>query len=318
MVIRIMSCCVLLLLTGLTLIVFLTSSTGFPDIVAQICSEFSIMAAYTCVLMTTTDEPHLSEKQCLAAAVCLQFFFLSAFFFLLLESAYMCKLLAPWALPDCLPFSATSVGVAGWSVPAIVTGVSAGTLRDKYTRQGRICWLDLSERTSYTTTVPVCVCVVLQLLFLTAVFFCPRPRRNLSVRHFHKARTQMSSKWTSLILLITTTLSWASGVAAEQQRSRGLYICFSISSIMLGVFIVTLRITSEDQVRKRLMTKVGLSNAVGDVPSSARSSVLSWSRDSLASSRNSFTDSSAPNSASALATPDGAIQQLKVFNPPFK
>ncbi|KAK8758118.1 hypothetical protein V5799_004250 [Amblyomma americanum] len=87
---------------------------------------------------------------------------------------------------DCscaLKFILCSTGV-----PAIVTGVSAGSLGDKYTRQGQICWLDLSESASYATTVPVCLCVLLQLFFLAAVFFCPRPQRNLSARLFQRAR----------------------------------------------------------------------------------------------------------------------------------
>ncbi|XP_077500593.1 adhesion G-protein coupled receptor D1-like [Amblyomma americanum] len=310
MLLRIMACCVLLLLTGLTLIVFLTSSTGFPDVVAQICCEFSIMAAYTCVLVITTDQPQqLTERQCLAAAVCLQFFFLSAFLFLMLESAYVCRLLAPALVPHHAPFTGASVAIAGFGVPAIVTGVSAGSLGDKYTRQGQICWLDLSESASYATTVPVCLCVLLQLFFLAAVFFCPRPQRNLSARLFQRARTQVSTKWASLILVSSTVLSWASGVAAEHQRSRGLYVCFSVATIMLGVFIVTFRITTEDQVRKRLMAKVGVINAVGDV--SPCSSVLSWSRDSISSSRNSFLDGSQNHTVS---TPDSSVHRLKAFN----
>ncbi|KAH7936358.1 hypothetical protein HPB52_021564 [Rhipicephalus sanguineus] len=60
-------------------------------------------------------------------------------------------------------------------------------------------------------------------------------------------RTQLSTRWASLLVLVSTVLSWSSGVAAEYQRSRGLYVCFSVSTIMLGVFIVTLRITTEDQ-----------------------------------------------------------------------
>lgn len=58
----------------------------------------------------------------------------------------------------------------------------------------------------------------------------------------------MSTRWASLLVLASTVLSWASGVAAEHQRSRGLYVCFSVSTIVLGVLIVTLRITTEDQV----------------------------------------------------------------------
>ncbi|CAN8027907.1 unnamed protein product [Ixodes persulcatus] len=137
MVIRIMGCCVVLILTGLTLIVFLTSGTAYPDVVAQIFSEFSIMGAYTCVLMTTTDQRQLTEKQCMVAAVCLQFFFLSSFLFLMLESAYMAKLLVGM-FPESLPFNNVSVSVAGWGVPAIITGLFAWAFPDKYTRGGQV------------------------------------------------------------------------------------------------------------------------------------------------------------------------------------
>ncbi|KAL1438369.1 hypothetical protein MTO96_048158 [Rhipicephalus appendiculatus] len=172
----------------------------------------------------------------------------------------------------------------------------------------------------------------------------------------------MSTRWASLLVLVSTVLSWSSGVAAEHQRSRGLYVCFSVSTIMLGVFIVTLRIATEDQssrrrasagehgagepflqpfctrpctaarsmsglskhtqkyeeitVRRRLLIKVGLNNAVADVSSPA--SVLSWSREeSLSSSRNSFPDSTVNNTvSSAVSTPE--VHHLKVFNPAFK
>ncbi|XP_049515009.1 uncharacterized protein LOC125941549 [Dermacentor silvarum] len=179
-----------------------------------------------------------------------------------------------------------------------------------------ICWLDLSEGASYATTVPVSACVVLQLFFLSAAFCCSRPRRNLSSENLQRARTQLSTRWASLLVLASTVLSWASGVAAEHQRSRGLYVCFSVSTIVLGVLIVTLRITTEDQVRRRLLTKVGLSNAVADVSSPACSSVLSWSRDSLSSSsRNSFPDNS---TVSTATTPEASAHRLKVFSAAFK
>ncbi|XP_070382512.1 adhesion G protein-coupled receptor B2-like [Dermacentor albipictus] len=287
---------------------------GYPDVVAQVCCEVSIMAAYTCVLVTTTAEPQLSEKQCLAASVCLQFFFLSVFLFLLIESAYVCRLLSPSVVPEYVPFNGASVSLAGFGFPAIVTGASAGSLGDKYTRQGQICWLDLSEGVSYATTVPVCVCVLLQLFFLSAAFCCSRPRRNLSPGHSQRARTQLSTRWASLLVLASSVLSWASGVAAEHQRSRGLYVCFSVSTIMLGVFIATLRITTEDQVRWRLLTKVGLSNAVANVSSPPCSSVRTWSRETLSS-----TNSSPNNSPmSTSATPEASAHRLKVFNPAFK
>ncbi|KAH7936359.1 hypothetical protein HPB52_021565 [Rhipicephalus sanguineus] len=53
------------------------------------------------------------------------------------------------------------------------------------------CWLDLSQGASYTTTVPVCACVLLQLFFLSAAFCCARPRRNLSSGHFQRARWEI-------------------------------------------------------------------------------------------------------------------------------
>ncbi|KAM7298330.1 uncharacterized protein ISCGN_018928 [Ixodes scapularis] len=191
MVIRIMGCCVVLILTGFTLIVFLTSGTAYPDVVAQIFSEFSIMGAYTCVLMTTTDQRQLTEKQCMVAAVCLQFFFLSTFLFLMLESAYMAKLLVGM-FPESLPFNSASVSGAGWGVPAIITGLFAWAFPDKYTRGGQVCWLDLSQVASYSTTVPVGLFVALQLVFLASVFFSARRRRALTCHEFRRARSEAS------------------------------------------------------------------------------------------------------------------------------
>lgn len=49
----------------------------------------------------------------MVAAVCLQFFFLSTFLFLMLESAYMAKLLVGM-FPESLPFNSASVSGAGW------------------------------------------------------------------------------------------------------------------------------------------------------------------------------------------------------------
>ncbi|XP_040067533.1 uncharacterized protein LOC115326177 [Ixodes scapularis] len=305
MVIRIMGCCVVLILTGFTLIVFLTSGTAYPDVVAQIFSEFSIMGAYTCVLMTTTDQRQLTEKQCMVAAVCLQFFFLSTFLFLMLESAYMAKLLVGM-FPESLPFNSASVSGAGWGVPAIITGLFAWAFPDKYTRGGQVCWLDLSQVASYSTTVPVGLFVALQLVFLASVFFSARRRRALTCHEFRRARTQLASKWASLILLASTTLSWATGAAAEQHKTRGLFVCFSVSSIMLGVFVITLRISTEDQVRKKLMTKVGLTTAVRDI--SSGSSVQTWSRSSPTES-----DASRANTASTLTSPADSYQNVKIF-----
>ncbi|KAH8035419.1 hypothetical protein HPB51_005143 [Rhipicephalus microplus] len=78
----------------------------------------------------------LSQRQCLVTSVCLQYFFLSVFLFLLLESAYVCRLLCPTLVP--VTFNGFSVGLAGFGFPAIVTGASAGTLGDKYTRHGQM------------------------------------------------------------------------------------------------------------------------------------------------------------------------------------
>ncbi|KAH7970417.1 hypothetical protein HPB49_006720 [Dermacentor silvarum] len=54
------------------------------------------------------------QKQCLAASVCLQFCFLSVFLFLLIESAYVCRLLSPAVVPEYVPFNGVSVGLAGF------------------------------------------------------------------------------------------------------------------------------------------------------------------------------------------------------------
>ncbi|XP_064479413.1 adhesion G-protein coupled receptor G6-like isoform X2 [Ornithodoros turicata] len=302
LVLRIIGCSVVLILSGLTLIVFLTSSPMYPDIVAQVCSEICIMAAYTCILLTTTDTSILSQKQCLTVSVCLQYFFLCLFLFQLLEALYMVRLLGS-CVPEGLPFSWITVLVAGWGIPAVIAGVFASSFSDRYTKNGLVCWMDMDEVVSYATIAPIATFASVHVICLLVVFFSDGPQHYLTSLEFRRARTQLASKWASMVLLVSTTVSWATGVVAEQQKSRGLYVTFSLSSVMLGVFLITFRISTEDQVRKNLMTKVGLNGSVGD-----SSAVQQWPQ-----RRSIDSDFSLSGSVSTVTSSYGSQQSLKVF-----
>jgi len=130
----------------------------YTDNVAQVCFEFSLLGCYIFILLAVDRGPLAWDANdkvpCIVAVAGLQFLYLAAFTFLLLESTVILH-----KLVDCVVISIlehiTFIVAVGFGVPAVYTAVTLPFIFSS-------CWLNLSSAASNVVVIP------LGLLFLSS------------------------------------------------------------------------------------------------------------------------------------------------------
>ena len=170
-------CSLVIVGLSVSIIIFLLSQTLplYTDNVAQVCFQFSLLSCYLLTLLTVESGPLvLSPSQplpCLLALAGLQFFYLAAFTFLLLESLVILHKLVDHVLLPLLE-SAAFVLLLGFLLPGLVTAATVAAFqRHLLPAPGNMCWLNLSSATSLCSVVPVAVLAAATLATL-AVAVC--------------------------------------------------------------------------------------------------------------------------------------------------
>ncbi|GFW15422.1 fibronectin type-III domain-containing protein [Trichonephila clavipes] len=111
----------------------------YIDCLAQIFSELAILGAYICILVSSAQSYSIDnecvrahETLCVAVSALIQFFFQSAFLFLMLESLLLCTALKDYLPTFCAPRSPITLMIIGFGIPAIMNIVLAAIASDEY------------------------------------------------------------------------------------------------------------------------------------------------------------------------------------------
>ncbi|XP_055931701.1 adhesion G-protein coupled receptor D1-like [Argiope bruennichi] len=251
LVFRVIGCTVVTLLVGFTIIIYVTSGMFHIDCLAQICSETCVFCAYMLILLTTTESFRINEGMCLAIAVFLHFFFVGASFFQLLEVICICQARVSWFRRLIPQISTRNLFIAGWVFPGIVTGISAIIWFNQYTTK-RNCWLNTNRAPYWPSIIPIVGCTALQLFLIFITLCTSDVPVSLSESQYKRAKSYRTTRWASAIITFLLILSWFFGVTAYHTRKENFYGAFTVSSILLGVCIFILRISTDDEMREKI------------------------------------------------------------------
>ncbi|XP_076347014.1 uncharacterized protein LOC143245075 isoform X2 [Tachypleus tridentatus] len=267
LVLRIVACGILILLVGVTLVIYVAKGMFYTDCLAQLCSEIAFIGAFVCILLTATETRHLSVSICTVTAVIMQFFFLAIFLFSLLEVVALCKLLRPFVHIEFFS-SPGFIVVVGWGLPALITAISGGVLQEKYVNVPANCWLDITSEALWPTVIPIGVFSTLQVVLLIAVLTVRDIPADINQHEIERTKTCFYTRWTSGVIFVLTLITWITGLLGENYNDKNYYIVFAVFTLILGVMIIVLRIVTDDQLRKTLFCgrPSTRSNKVLDIP----------------------------------------------------
>ncbi|KAG8199337.1 hypothetical protein JTE90_011803 [Oedothorax gibbosus] len=252
LVFRIMGSTVVTLLVGLTIILYITTGMLHVDCLAQICCEICIFAAYMLILLTTTEPFRIDTGMCVSIAVFLHFLFVGAAFFLLLEALCVCHARNAFfhrTLP--VQLSTRNILIAGWVFPALLTGISAILWSKEYTTK-RNCWLNANQSPYWPTMIPMVLCASTHFLLIMSTLIpteIPRSHSEVEYKRFKCFRT---TRWASFLISLVLAMCWFFGVGAYHSAREDLFGAFTVSSILLGVCVFILRISTDDEMREKV------------------------------------------------------------------
>ncbi|CAL1275713.1 unnamed protein product [Larinioides sclopetarius] len=192
-----------------------------------------------------------SEGMCLAIAIFLHFFFVGATFFQLLEVICICQARVSWFRRLVVHVSARNLFIAGWACPGILTGISAIIWFKQYTTR-KNCWLNTSQAPYWPSMIPIVGCTGLHFLLILITFCASDVPVSLSESQYKRAKSYRTTRWASVIIASLLILSWFFGVTAYHTGKENFYGAFTVSSILLGVCIFTLRISTDDEMREKI------------------------------------------------------------------
>ncbi|GIY07278.1 uncharacterized protein CDAR_20391 [Caerostris darwini] len=250
LVFRVIGCTVVTLLVGFTIIIYVTSGMFHIDCLAQICCETCIFSAYMLILLTTTESFRINVGMCLSIAIFLHFFFVTALFFLLLEVVCICQARISW-FKKIAQLSVTNLLLIGWIGPGILTGISAIIWSNKYTTKTN-CWLNISQAPYWPSMIPIVGCAGLQFFLILITFCASDAPVSLSESQYKRAKSYRTTRWAVIVVTFLLVMSWFFGVKAYHTGRETFYGAFTVSSIVLGVCVFILRISTDDEMREKI------------------------------------------------------------------
>ena len=179
----------------------------YTDNVAQVCFQFSLLryiphsppshpslfspspSCYLLTLLTVDSGPlvfHPSQPlPCLLAIAGLQFFYLAAFTFLLLESLVVLHKLVDAVMLPLLESSACIL-LSGFLLPGLYTGFTLAVFWDALLpRQEAMCWVNLSSPTALSSILPIIfLFLATTVILLTAICAAQVPGHPPKFGHF--------------------------------------------------------------------------------------------------------------------------------------
>ncbi|XP_078656427.1 adhesion G protein-coupled receptor L2-like isoform X7 [Branchiostoma floridae x Branchiostoma belcheri] len=136
----------------------------------------------------------------------------------------------------------------GYGVPLVVVGVSAAIDHRSYGTE-KYCWLQLDNYFIWSFVGPVCLILLLNVIFLTIAMY------KMYVHITHKpdqTRTNTLKSWLkgSAVLLCLLGLTWAFGLLYINAESVVMAYAFTITNAFQGVFIFIFHCLMQKKVQK--------------------------------------------------------------------
>ncbi|GFQ66983.1 uncharacterized protein TNCT_35931 [Trichonephila clavata] len=250
LVFRVIGCTVVTLLVGFTIIIYVTSGMFHVDCLAQICCESCIFSAYMLILLTTTEPFRIDVGMCVTIAIFLHFFFVGASFFQLLEVICICQARIA-RFQRISQLSIKNLFIIGWLCPGILTAISAIIWSKKYTTRTN-CWLNISQAPYWPSMIPIAICTGFQFILILMTFIVSDVPVSLTESQYKRAKCYRTTRWASGIITLMLILSWFFGVTAYHTGKENYYGAFTVSSIVLGVCVFILRISTDDEMREKI------------------------------------------------------------------
>ncbi|XP_023233864.1 adhesion G protein-coupled receptor B2-like [Centruroides sculpturatus] len=222
----------------------------FNECLAHVSSEFALLGAYTCILITTCESYYISYSLCLAISIFLQFFFLVVFTCHLLEIIVISRLLLSWF--PYIFINRCPLLTIGWGLPAAITILTVIVAHDNYITSSDNCWMNVDNGIKWVTIIPIGICVGVHILLLLMVLVVKDIPSNVRRQDVKRARNALSARWASAIIIIFLTLVWSTGLMATNRNSEAFFGVFCVITIILGAMVLILRISTEAEVRKRI------------------------------------------------------------------
>jgi len=276
-------CSLVIVGLAVSIIIFILSQTlpMYTDNVAQVCFQFSLLSCYLITLLTVDSGPltHQEPSQplpCLLAIAGLQFFYLCAFTFLLLETLVILHKLVDSVLLPLLE-STTFLLTIGFLLPGLYTAATLPAFqRTLLPPPGRMCWLNLSSAASLCSIVPVLVLSLATTgVLLTAIFAAQESgTRPISASVFSRAKTLRRTRFILLLILILLIMVWTSGVVSSHFRLGWLAAAFILLSLVLALVILSLRCLLDTQVVGRIKRAYLKCEEVGEVYEASQHTII--------------------------------------------
>ncbi|XP_064477048.1 adhesion G protein-coupled receptor L1-like isoform X2 [Ornithodoros turicata] len=246
-------CMFLLLVTSLTLLAFRTMKGDRVSIHKNVCLCLLVSEA----LLASGLSGVAQRVVCGILAGFLHYFWLAAFFWILLEGFQLYTILL-----DVLGTTASRLRwyyLTAYASPAVVVCVGAGINPAGY-GLARGCWLDMNSYQLLSFVGPAAFCVLLCLVFVALVFCKAHRHTDAALKSKEHERITiarcLSMDTTLLLLSLSLTTAFAQLYLLEPSAT---YTCvFASLNILLGCFVFVFYCLRNEKVQRVLEERVPL------------------------------------------------------------
>ena len=187
---------------------------------------------------------------CILAVTFLQYLFLAAATFLLLEAlVIMHKLVDAVILP--LLESPLFILAVGILLPGVYTGITLPLLYSYLLPSSeKTCWLNLASPASASMLVPFPLILLITLYVLITSIVCSDDsgRRPISAEVYTRAKTLRRTRYILVLLILLLAATFTTGVLAAHLALAWLDLAFLICSFLLAAAALGLRCGLDSQV----------------------------------------------------------------------
>ncbi|CAH0561839.1 unnamed protein product [Brassicogethes aeneus] len=188
---------------------------------------------------------------CGTIAGLLQYFFLCAFMWMLLEGFQLYVLLIE--VFEAEKSRIKKYCCCAYIIPALVVGISALIYPQGYGTE-RHCWLQTDNYFIYTFVGIVMVILVLNVIFLTLaiVMMCRHASSSVSMKNKEHSRLASTRAWLkgAVALVFLLGLTWAFGFLYINEESVVMAYIFCVFNSLQGLFIFAFHCVQNEKIRK--------------------------------------------------------------------
>lgn len=252
-------CMLLLLVTDLTLLAFRTLKGDRVTIHKNLC--LCLLVTEALLLSGLSGSPQ--RVICGILAGFLQYFWLAAFFWVLLEGFQLYTVLLDVLATEAASSRLRWYYLTAYASPAVVVCVAAGISPTSYgDPSSKGCWLDLTTYHLLSFVGPAAFCALMCLLFL-ALVFCKAyrhtdPHGTLKSKEQERIANARSLSMDTGLVLLFLSLATAFGQLYLRDASAAYTCVFATLNILLGCFVLVFYCLRNEKVQRVLEERVPL------------------------------------------------------------